>query len=85
MGENSTQERNHLAKGTRRSGARAKIFWCFVLKAQPTQLQSHGFDLEESIYGDLFSKTTKMDVDFLFMVRGKMGENLMLSIMRSPP
>jgi hypothetical protein len=74
-----------LAKGIRRSGAHARIFWCSVLEARQTQLQARGFDLEESIYVDLFSKTTKMDMGFLFWVRGKMGENLMLSVMRSPP
>ena len=85
MEENSTQEQNCLAKGTRRSDARAKIFWCFVLEAWPTQLQARAFDLEESFYGDLFSKTTKMDTGFLFRVRVKMGENLMLLVMRSCP
>ena len=85
MEENSVQEQNRLAKGTGRSDPHTRIFRCFVLEARLTQLQSRGFDLEESTYGDSFSKTTKMDMGFIFRVRGKMGENLMLSVMRSPP
>jgi hypothetical protein len=56
MEEDSMQERNHSAKVTISSGACAMILQCFVMEAQPTQLQARGFNPEEFIYGDLFSK-----------------------------
>ena len=84
MEENSTQGWNRLDKDTGRSGAHTRIFQCSILEARPTQLQSRGFDLEESIYGDSFSQTTKSGYGFSFMGTGQDGENLILSVMRSP-